>query len=316
MPRKKKSPDRDALHPVDNVGFLSIPRICLFDQELSATAFRLYCYMCHKWGDKHTCFPHLKTIMVELGIKKTRLWECIKELEEKGLIEKAHRKTRYGGQNVYVNCGLRSAYTEEQADKICLQAWGRTAKPGGEPDPDDPLPESGTGHVRNPEQPLPGSGPATSGIRTDQFRNPDPEVLNKEDSIKEEASKKADLKVGHIAGARTREGENDSERERANGRYPAQELLAEVSNAEVVTIPSRSEHQVKARSPSYVMPRKMPEQHKAKKDEKADLEASISDLWDYWVDLLRRKRNVHGLAKNPAGKNKGHLKNICEFCED
>lgn len=76
----------------------------LYHSELSPYAILVYRYLEDRMNKHRECWPSLKTISRDLGISVPTVCLGLRDLVNKGLIEKRHRFRRNGGctSNLYV----------------------------------------------------------------------------------------------------------------------------------------------------------------------------------------------------------------------
>ena len=78
----------------------------IFEYDLKPRDIAVYCFLCRRLNqESNVAFPSRKDIGKGCGIKKEETVDkALKELVEKGLIEKYHRHTNAGdcGSNVYI----------------------------------------------------------------------------------------------------------------------------------------------------------------------------------------------------------------------
>lgn len=88
-----------------------------FEYIESATAFKVYCYLCYRYNEKHNySFPSMNTIAMDCKMSRSTVQKAIKYLEEKKLIKRF--KIREG--NDYLNNCYRIRYAiriEEEKSK-------------------------------------------------------------------------------------------------------------------------------------------------------------------------------------------------------
>jgi len=79
----------------------------IFEFDLKPKDFAVYCCLVrHCDNDDHSCFPSRKLIAKECGIDKKTVDVAIKNLEDRGLVKKVHRRRADGSKRsnlYYVN---------------------------------------------------------------------------------------------------------------------------------------------------------------------------------------------------------------------
>ena len=76
----------------------------IFEFDLKPKDFTVYCCLVrHCDNDDHSCFPSRKLIAKECGIDKKTVDAAMKNLENRGLVKKIHRKRSDGSKrsNLY-----------------------------------------------------------------------------------------------------------------------------------------------------------------------------------------------------------------------
>lgn len=91
-----------------------------FEYIESATAFKVYCYLCYRYNEFHNySFPSMNTIAKDCKMSKTTVQKAIKYLEEKKLI----KRFKIRENNDYCNNCYRIRYAikieeEKTKDKL------------------------------------------------------------------------------------------------------------------------------------------------------------------------------------------------------
>lgn len=76
----------------------------IFEFDLKPKDFTVYCCLvCHCDNEDYSCFPSRKLIAKECGIDKKTVDAAMKNLEDRGLVKKVHRKRADGSKrsNLY-----------------------------------------------------------------------------------------------------------------------------------------------------------------------------------------------------------------------
>ncbi len=70
------------------------------DTELSTKAMAVYLYLCDRAGrESKSCFPSIKTISRDLKLSESSVKRSIRELQDRGYIEKEQRFRDNGGKS-------------------------------------------------------------------------------------------------------------------------------------------------------------------------------------------------------------------------
>ena len=117
--------------------FFSLPNE-IFDLELSASAFLVYCYLrrCAN-RETHQCYPSYETISEAVGLCRNTVQKCVCELVDMGLIRTENTSVitrnglKHNGSLLYTILDVRPVLEEahqRKIQKLKLEAaqWGRS----------------------------------------------------------------------------------------------------------------------------------------------------------------------------------------------